>query len=373
MKRLLFLALAILLVFISCLPVLPAAQAPLPDNQPPVAYIDLISASQIVPGDKITFTGHGVASAGSVVAYSWWSSINGDLSTSPSFTTTLLSEGTHTIWFKVQDSAGIWSREVSGNVNVVSISNMPPTIKVFQVTPSEIGASQPVILSWDVSNASSVDIDHDIGYVSSTGDKTVVPFNNTVYKLTATNKVGSVTATTEVTILTVPIHTVELYAIAAESGHVRYDGYVGAEPNVGSIIVIKSAIPMEAFLSYDISAIPQGVEIKSASLDFDDARMVGNPFLALGSLYIYPTSYDVLSIKNFTAGVVGGPIYSTGRMPIGIASSTLVTEAVQSAIDSRGPRFQIRLQFADCSCRTGESYAGYVTLDSNRSKLTIRY
>ncbi len=179
MKRLLFLVLAILLVSISCLPVLPAAQAPLPANQPPVAYIDSVSASQITPGDKVTFTGHGVDPDGSIVAYSWRSSINGDLSTASSFSTTSLSPGTHSIWFKVQDNDGSWSKEISSNVNVVPISDMLPTIKLFEATPPEIGAGQSSTLRWDVSNASSVDIDHDIGYVSFTGNKTVSPFANT--------------------------------------------------------------------------------------------------------------------------------------------------------------------------------------------------
>ncbi len=374
MKKFLLSILLLLLWFVGCLPVMPVAA---PVNQPPVAYIDSVSASQIAPGDEITFTGHGVDPDGSIVAYRWWSSINGDLNTSPSFFISSLSEGMHTIWFKVQDNAGVWSKEVSANVNVVSISNMPPKVKLFQATPSEIDTGLSFTLSWDVSNASWVDIEPDIGYVSSTGNRTLLLLKDTEYKLTATNKMGSVTSMTKVTFRYMPISTVELYAIAAESGHVRYDGYVGTEPNVGEIIVINSAVGMEAFLSYDISSIPQGTKIKSASLDFTDARMFDNPFLTLGSLYIYPTTYNVLGKKDFVQGFVGGFIHSTGRMPIGIVSSAPLTEAVQVAVDSQNPRFQIRLQFTercyDCAAGRGSSYSGYIALAGNGSRLTVKY
>lgn len=377
MKKLLFSLLLISLLTISCLPILPTAQAPVPDNQPPVAYIDLVSASQIAPGGKVTFTGHGLDpdSNGSIVAYSWRSSIDGNLSAAATFSTTSLTEGTHTIWFKVQDNQGSWSNEVPSNVNVIPPWAIPPTIKSFEANPAEIIIGQPATLNWNVTNAATAKIDPDIGNVALTGNRTVSPIKNTIYTLTATNQGGSVTATTGVAILTVPVHTVELYPIATESGHVRYDGYVGPEPNVGDFVVAHThtAVPMEAFLSFDVSMIPQGAKVKSVSFDLAAGNMYGDPFTLLGSLYIYACSYDKLRSSNFVEGTLGGPIYNTGRMPAGPVSSTLMTESVQAVVDSRNPRFQIRLQFEKCSCRVSQSEAGYIALGGTGSKLIVKY
>ncbi len=100
MKKLLLPMAMILLVATGCL------SGPAAPNQPPTAYIDSVSPTNIAPGETVTFTGHGIDPDGTVGAYSWRSSLDGDLSTAASFTTSSLSPGTHTIWFKVQDNDG---------------------------------------------------------------------------------------------------------------------------------------------------------------------------------------------------------------------------------------------------------------------------
>nr|MDO8082658.1 C39 family peptidase [Candidatus Freyarchaeota archaeon] len=90
-------------------------------NQPPTAIIDYITPNPAVQGkDTVTFAGRGTDSDGSVVAYSWRSSIDGQLSTSASFTKPAsgLSVGTHTIYFKVQDDDGAWSTEVTAYLTI---------------------------------------------------------------------------------------------------------------------------------------------------------------------------------------------------------------------------------------------------------------
>ena len=85
----------------------------LAENQPPTAYIDTISPNPATQGDTVIFTGHGDDPDGSIMAYNWRSSIDGQLSTSASFSTSTLSVGEHTIYFKVQDNNSAWSSEVS--------------------------------------------------------------------------------------------------------------------------------------------------------------------------------------------------------------------------------------------------------------------
>ena len=100
-------------------------------NQPPTAYIDSITPDPATQGtDTVSFTGHGTDSDGSVVAYSWRSSIDGQLSTSSSFSkpASELSEGTHTIYFKVKDNDGAWSTEDTEALTIESAPtpNQPP-------------------------------------------------------------------------------------------------------------------------------------------------------------------------------------------------------------------------------------------------------
>ena len=73
-----------------CIPVLePTDETP---NEPPVAYIDSISATTVIEGQTVTFTGHGTDVGGTVVAYSWRSDIDGIIGTSATFSTSSLSK-----------------------------------------------------------------------------------------------------------------------------------------------------------------------------------------------------------------------------------------------------------------------------------------
>jgi hypothetical protein len=65
-----------------------------------------------------------------------------------------------------------------------------PEIRDYKVTPSGIDRSDSAIISWDVKNAASVNIDHGIGEVLAVGQAAVSPLYSTTYKLTAVNSVG---------------------------------------------------------------------------------------------------------------------------------------------------------------------------------------
>lgn len=80
-------------------------------NEASAAHIDLISPSPAEEGTTVQFSGHGTDPDGHVEAYSWRSSIDGQLSTSASFSKSDFSGGIHTIYFKVRDNLGAWSEE----------------------------------------------------------------------------------------------------------------------------------------------------------------------------------------------------------------------------------------------------------------------
>jgi PKD repeat protein len=89
-------------------------------NVKPVASIDYVSPNMIERGSTIYFKGSGFDSDGKITAYSWRSSLDGELSTSSNFSTATLSVGIHTVYFKVKDNEGEWSEEVEREITVLS-------------------------------------------------------------------------------------------------------------------------------------------------------------------------------------------------------------------------------------------------------------
>ncbi len=99
-------------------------------NLSPVATIDVITPPAVLPGDEIIFMGTGSDDDGSVAAYEWKSDIDGLLSDQEMFSTILLSLGTHTIFFRVQDDQGAWSNNATALV-VVRDCGSPVAIMPF--------------------------------------------------------------------------------------------------------------------------------------------------------------------------------------------------------------------------------------------------
>ncbi|MDP2876295.1 MAG: carbohydrate-binding protein [Holophaga sp.] len=74
-----------------------------------------------------------------------------------------------------------------------------PAIGSFAATPATITAGQSSTLSWSVTGHTSLSINQTIGVVTGTS-RTVNPASTLTYTLTATNAIGSSTATTTVTV-----------------------------------------------------------------------------------------------------------------------------------------------------------------------------
>ncbi|MFC1846122.1 hypothetical protein ACFLYM_01745 [Chloroflexota bacterium] len=73
-----------------------------------------------------------------------------------------------------------------------------PVIMSFSANPGVVPPGEEATLSWDVAGADSISIEPKLGYVSASGNIIITPKESTVYTLTATNKSGDVTVTTEV-------------------------------------------------------------------------------------------------------------------------------------------------------------------------------
>jgi len=235
MSKIIYLAMALIIILSSaCITLVqPGTTAPgntTTSGNKPAAYIDLISPSSLAWGQEVNFTGHGTVPTGSITAYRWRSSVDGDLSAQPAFTSSTLSPGKHIILFSVQDSSGNWSLETQGTVNVTTEAAgdtgdaadagdtgtpppadtgngipaaTPPVINSFNAAPAGITAGSNSILSWDVGNATAVTIDNGVGSVGLSGTRTVSPAADTTYTLTAANVAYFSQATTKVTVAAV--------------------------------------------------------------------------------------------------------------------------------------------------------------------------
>ena len=104
-------------------------------NNSPTAFIDSISPNPAEEGETVSFVGHGEDSDGTIIGYSWRSSRDGSLSTESSFSSSSLSVGTHTIFFKVEDDDGDWSTEKSETL-IINLPNNSPTAFIDSISPN---------------------------------------------------------------------------------------------------------------------------------------------------------------------------------------------------------------------------------------------
>lgn len=187
------------LLALCMLVLLPGCSYLLPQfNQPPKAYINAITPSEVTQGEVVTFSGHGTDVDGEVVAYRWRSDLDGQLGTTADFETASLSVGDHAIYLMVQDNNDVWSAEVRGGVKVLPAVPAPAKINSFTSSATTIAVGDSVTLSWNVSNAGSAVIDNGVGTVSAVGSVAVSPATTTTYKISATG--GGSTATAQLTV-----------------------------------------------------------------------------------------------------------------------------------------------------------------------------
>jgi len=86
-------------------------------NIAPQAVIVSINPNPALPGQTVTFAGSGTDNDGTITGYSWRSS-NGEVSSTSATFGKTFSEGSYTIYFKVQDNKDAWSQEVNRTLQV---------------------------------------------------------------------------------------------------------------------------------------------------------------------------------------------------------------------------------------------------------------
>jgi hypothetical protein len=369
----------LLVMGMGCFPVAPTIPV---STEPPVAYIDSVSATTVAQGQTVSFSGHGTDANGTVVAYSWRSDRDGDLNKSANFSSSSLSIGNHYVYFKVQNNRGIWSREVIAILNVVPLGMVKPDIVSFKATPELIFAGQSTTLAWKVTEALSITITPDIGDVPLSGSRLISPPNNTVYTLTATNKAGTISDSVRVTVNQDTTKTLELFSIPGDEGYIDRNGTIG---NVAKAGVSEFGVASQGFLSYDISMIPYGATILSVSLDLTPGVISGSPWGTLGGMGIFSDQYPIpLTANDYKNSYTQDALVVTYNAPTQAYTNATLTNAIQKLVDAKNTRFKIRIQFEKFSytmnpgytqggTRTEGAQANLMEFAKGKTKVVITY
>ncbi len=112
-----------------------------------------------------------------------------------------------------------------------------PVINSFTASPPSINQGQQTTLSWDISGATTVDIQPAIGAVGPTGSLTLSPNATVTYTLTANNEAGSTTSSATVNVTPVvggqpDLVITDLYLLANQVYYtVKNQGNAEAKPS----------------------------------------------------------------------------------------------------------------------------------------------
>ncbi len=106
---------------------------PSDDYEAPTAFLDELSPTYVIDDGNITLEGHGTGYYDLIEGYAWRSDLDGEFynGNDTHITHDALSNGTHTIYFKVKDYFGSWSEEVSTTLTV----NGRPWATIVSITP----------------------------------------------------------------------------------------------------------------------------------------------------------------------------------------------------------------------------------------------
>lgn len=140
------------------------------------------------------------------------------------------SAGSHTAALIVTDPYGASSTATVA----VHVAAPAPTVSL-SVSSQRIRAGEPVTLSWTSTDADSIVISPGIGPVEASGDRQVMPADDTTYTITASGSGGTATATVHVVVVSVA-------APAPGTFGSRYEEYVPSDATLASYDATRFAL-----------------------------------------------------------------------------------------------------------------------------------
>ncbi|MFA5398926.1 MAG: hypothetical protein WC169_07395 [Dehalococcoidia bacterium] len=265
-----------------------------------------------------------------------------------------------------------------------------PVVATFAVDPAIVTEGQNTVLSWIVTGAQMVSIDNGIGPVPLSGTRSIMPYATTIYNLTASNSVGSSTATATVTVvggLSVQ-QGMEMAAvlniIPNESGSLTKSGANYARSSAVCAGDNPANQAVRAFLSFDLTTLPPTAEIGREVLDLTEYSIVGNPTYSgatwgnMGALEIYQYQYGSMGSLGRVAYESAAPavgsvklmaVQRTDPLLIDVTLDDHGNNMIQKLLSSDQGRCQFRLGFFTST--NWDSVADMICLD--RAVLRITY
>ena len=232
----------------------------------------------------------------------------------------------------------------------VTVEQPELDIVFFDAEPEAVPSGEVATLSWETTGATEVRIDPIIGVVDPVGSVDVSPTGEQTYTFTliATDEDETISAQVEVDsyLLMPDSHTVVLEPVVSESGYVRSNGQLLFEyMDVGDN---TDDLGVQAFLSFDISDIPEDAMITGVTVDFSDhTSTFGTPFDDLGCLRAYVHDYGTLDSGDYYEGTPSDAISRWCDMSEleEAGSDADYKEALEDRLGE--DRLQLRLQFRD--------------------------
>jgi len=234
----------------------------------------------------------------------------------------------------------------------VTIEVEEPELEIvfFEADEDAVPSGDTVTLSWETRGATEVRLLPLIGSVDPEGSVEVTPTGEQTYTFTliAENDDDTVTADVEVQsyLLMPDSYTKEIEVVLSKSGYVRDTGvewdeyiYVGDDTN---------DIGIQAFITFDISELPEDAMITFVDVDFSDHdTTLGDPFGDLGCLRAYVDDFGTLDGSDYYTGSATGALSTW--CDIGELETVDDDDDYIDALEDRlgDDYFQMRLQFRD--------------------------
>lgn len=148
------------------------------------------------------------------------------------------------------------------------LTNSRPSILSFTATPDTISQpSQPVQLSWAVSNATLVSLNNGLGNVAATGSVQVLPTMTTSYVLTAKN--AAATNTAEATVTLVPgVPTANAQELSVTKNTPRNITLTGSDPENSPLTFQLVQAPQHGSLSGTLPNVTYTPQANYVGTDF---------------------------------------------------------------------------------------------------------
>lgn len=162
----------------------------------------------------------------------------------------------------------------------------PPTVNSFTADPPIINEEENAILSWNVTDATTVSITPGIGAVAISGSTSVYPTTTITYILIASNGAGSNSATVTVTVNPSVIEQNMIIQPGPEEGKDSsvQSKYSGANFGTSTYAMIGNDFgpPIaRTYLQFDLSTLPNNINITAANL------------MVYQYHYFYPLNFDI--------------------------------------------------------------------------------